>query len=365
MVGWFAKRRYGPIGVDVGSRSVKLLQFNADRSRVLESARWDLTAADTSDPADRDAQVVKAIRQACEGRNFRGREAVFSIGSRDLFVQNIRVPQATGEELSRIVCAEAAGRVPFAGDEAEVRYLEAANVRQGESVRREVILLACHRPALERTLAVAEGAGLRPVAIDVEPSAMVRCYSKQFRRDQDREQRVMFVNVGASTTAVVIARGSNAMFMKYVDVGGRHLDDALARHLKMNHSDAAALRRHNGDRRADQRDPEVTRSIAESIRPVLDRLTNELSMCIRYYSVTFRGQPLERIVLGGGEAGETLVDWFKGRLDLSCELGDPLRSYDKPPHAGRIGQWDVAAGLALRDTQPAVGNRQRAVGSRR
>ena len=348
MVGWFAKRRYGPIGVDVGSRSVKLLQLNAERNRVLESVRWDLAAAD-ADPADRDAQLVKAIQRAREGRNFRGRNAVFSIGSADLFVQNIRVPQATGEELSRIVCAEAAGRVPFAGDEAEVRYVEAANVRQGDGVRREVILMACHRPVLRRILAVAEGSGLVPVAIDVEPNALLRCYSRQFRRDQDREQRVMFVNVGASSTAVVIARGAGAMFMKYIDVGGRLLDEAVARHLKMNLSEAAALRRHNGDRRADQRDPEITRSIAESIRPVLDRLTNELSMCIRYYSVTFRGQPLERLALGGGEASETLVEWLNGRLDVSCELGDPLRSYEKPALTGRVGQWDVAAGLALRE----------------
>lgn len=159
----------------------------------------------------------------------------------------------------------------------------------------------------------------------------------------------MFVNVGASATAVVIARGSHAMFVKYVEVGGRQMDQALASHLKMRPSDATALRRHNGDRRADQRDPEVTRSIAESIRSVLDRLANELSMCIRYHSVTFRGQPLERVVLGGGEATEALVDWLAARLDVPCELGDPLRSYQKSNHSGRAGQWDVAAGLALRE----------------
>jgi len=349
MVGWLGKRRYGPIGVDVGSRSVKLVQFDADHSRVVEAARWDLAPPDHADEEDRADRVAEAIRQAREGRNFHGRHAVFSIGSRELFVQNIRVPQVAGEEFSRVVCAEAAGRLPFASEEAELRYIEAANVRQGDAVRREVILLACHRPVLHQILATAENAALKPVAVDVEPSAMLRCYSKQFRRDEDQRQRAMFVNVGASTTTVVIGRGSHAMFMKYIDVGGRHLDDAVARHLNMKHGEAAALRRHNGDRRADQRDPEITRSIVESIRPVLDRLANELAMCIRYYSVTFRGQPLERMVLGGGEAGETLVDWLASRLDVSCELGDPLRSYDKPPHAQRTGQWDVAAGLALRE----------------
>ena len=32
-------RGAGPIGVDIGSRSVRLLQFNADRTRVIDAAR--------------------------------------------------------------------------------------------------------------------------------------------------------------------------------------------------------------------------------------------------------------------------------------------------------------------------------------
>jgi len=350
MVGWIAKRRPSPIGVDIGSRSVKLLQFDAGRTEVRAAARWDLPVhPQAGAPPRDDEEIVQAIRQAREGRNFRGREAVFCLGSGRLFVQNIRVAPASGEELKKQVYLEAAGRLPFSSDEAEIHYLEAADVRQSDTVRREVIVLACHRPVLERILALGERAGLRPVAVDVEPAAMLRCYCRQYRRDDDQQRRMVFVNVGASTTMVVIARGSDAVFIKYIEVGGRHLDEAVARHLQMSLADAAALRRHNGDRRADQRDPDIARSIAESVRPVLDRLAGELSLCLRYYSVTFRGQPLSQIVLGGGEATPSLADWLAARLDLPCELGDPLRSYQKAVSSGRIGQWDVAAGLALRE----------------
>jgi len=350
MVTWSVKRRYSPIGVDIGSRSVKLLQFNGDCSQVCEAVRWDLPPADSrKDPQEHDRLVSEAIRRAREGRKFRGRQAVFCLNARSLFVQNIRVPQVGGDELERTVLSEAAGRVPFAGEEAEIRYLETDNVRQGETVRREVILLACHRPVLQRILDTAENAGLLPAAVDVEPAALLRCYTRQFRRDNDQEQRLMFVNLGASNTTVVIARGANTMFVKYIDIGGRHLDEAVSNHLKMKPADAAALRRHNGDRRVDQRDPEITRSISESARPVLGRLAKELSMCVRYYSVTFRGRPLSRVVLGGGEATQSLAEWLAPRLDVPCELGDPLRSYTTSAPLGRIGQWDVAAGLALRD----------------
>lgn len=346
MVGWLGKSRYGPIGVDVGSRSVKLLQFNADRSRVCDAVRWDLPG----DKPDRnDDSVAEAIQRAREGHNFHGRQAVFCLGAGDLFVQNIRVPQASGPELHKVVWAEAAGRLPFAREEAEVRFVEAADVRQGDSVRREVILLACRHQVVDRIVALAERVGLTPAAIDAEPNALLRCYAKQFRRGQDQEQRQAFVDVGGSLTTVVIGHGSSAMFIKYLDVGGNHMDEAVARQLKMRMPEAAALRRHNGDRRADQRDPEIARGVAESIRPVLDRLANELSLCLRYYSVTFRGQPLARVVLGGGESSQALVDWLAPKLDTPCELGNPLRSYETPSLPGRQGQWGVAAGLALRE----------------
>jgi type IV pilus assembly protein PilM len=82
---------------------------------------------------------------------------------------------------------------------------------------------------------------------------------------------------------------------------------------------------------------------------VVDRLAGELAMCVRYHSVTFRGQPLVRMVLGGGEATQQLLEGVSKQLDLKCELSDPFRSLSHVPNVGRKGQWDVAAGLALRD----------------
>ena len=351
MVSLFAGRRYGPIAVDLGSQSVKLLQLSADRTRVLEAARWDLPARTNQDATaeQRMQDYAEAIRMARQGRNFRGREAVLCLGARELFVQNIRVPKAAGGDLDKIVKQEAAGRLPFSIAEAELRYFEAADVRQGEATKREVILLACHKPVLNATLGIFDTVGLCPVAVDVEPAAVLRCYCAQYRRDEDRQQRAMFVHVGASNTAVIIARGDEALFIKYIDVGGQHMDDAVASHLNMAPAEASALRRHNGDRRAEAQDPEVSRSVANAVRSVIDRLASEISMCIRYHSVTFRGQPLARVILGGGESNGGLQEALAERLNMKCELGDPLRALQSTAQTGRRTQWDVATGLALRD----------------
>ncbi len=351
MVSFVSTQRRGPIGLDLGSRSIKLLQLSADRSRILEMARWDLPAAHDAQPNERRAQVTEALEQLRSGRGFRGREAVLCLGRQHLFVQNIRVPKLSGEELEQAVRAEAEVRAPFPAGEAEIRHLEVGDVQQGDVTKREVILLACHRPVLTDLLTTIEGAGFRPVAVDIEPCALLRCYARQFRRDEDKQQRIMFVHVGASNTVVLIARGADILFVKYVDTSGRQLDESVARHLEIDLTDAAALRRHNGDRRADERDPEVARTVAEATRPAVEQLASELSLCIRYHSVTFRGGPLARVVLGGGEASQSLVDVLSSRLDLRCELGDPLRSFEPLGKPGRIGQWDLVTGLALRPTK--------------
>jgi type IV pilus assembly protein PilM len=93
----------------------------------------------------------------------------------------------------------------------------------------------------------------------------------------------------------------------------------------------------------------VARSVAEATRPVLERLMSELAMCVRYHSVTFRGQPIARVVVSGGEATQPLVEALSKHLDVKAELSDPFRSLPTVPNLGRKGQWDVAAGLAMRE----------------
>jgi type IV pilus assembly protein PilM len=340
-------RRYSPIGVDLGSRSVKLVQFTADYKQLVDAVCWDVPReVSTHTPEASAAALTLALRQAREKRKFMGSDAVLCLGRSELFLQNLRLPKATGVELERLVQQEAAGRIPFNVAEAEIRFLEASDVRQGDATLREVIVFACHRPVLARVLKIVEDAGLNPIAVDVQSNALVRAYTQQFRRDEDRQQRAMLVHIGYSCTAVVIVQGDETLLMKYLPIGGRDFDDAVAAHLHMEPHEAAALRRHNGDRRADQQDPEVAQSVAEAARAQLDKLIAELSLCIRYHSVTFRGQPLARLVLGGGEASEPLRETLAKRLDIKCELCDPLRPFASQARSLRQSQWDVAAGLA-------------------
>jgi type IV pilus assembly protein PilM len=341
------RTRYGPIGVDVGARSVKLVQLTADGSELVDAARWDLPQENEA-LAGSPAAVALAVRRARDGGRFRGRDAALCLSNRSLFLQNVRIPKSEGAELERHIHQEAARRFNFPVAEAEIRFIDVADVRQTGAVLREVIIMGALRSAIDATLEGIEAAGLIPVSVDAEPLSLLRGYAAQFRREEDNQQRTLYIHLGYSRVAVIIAEGEQTLFVKYVEIGGRQLDEAAAAGMGMKVSDAAGLRRHNGDRRADQQDPEIARSIAQAIRPVVEKLISELSMCVRYHSVTFRGKPLARAVLGGSEATSALAETLAGRLNLKCELSQPFRRFAKVSVPGRPGQWDVPVGLALR-----------------
>ena len=347
---WLTTRRAGPIGVDLGSRSIKLVQLSGDRTRLVEAARVELPpVAAEATPHEQAERLVQALGRGLKDRAFRGRDAVICLGERQLFVQSLRVPKQTGPQLDRLVAQEAAGRVPFPLAEAELRYLEAADVRQGDQTLREVIVFAAQRSLIQQVLELIEAAHLRPVAVDVEAAALARSYAAQFRREEDRQARALLVHVGYTRTLALVAQGDDLLFVKSIEIGGQHFDLAVARFLKMDLTEATVLRRHHGDRRAEDQDPEVAQSLSDALRPTLERLTSELAMCIRYHSVTFRGQPLVRLVLSGGEATPALAETLERQLGLRAELSDPFRPLSVAPNLGRRCQWDVAAGLALRE----------------
>lgn len=338
-------RKCSPIGLDIGSRCVKVVQFDG-QNRLHEAARIDLPNGDLA-AADREAHLVRLLRQLRAERNFRGHEVAVALPACDLHIQNVRVPKQPGVDLARQVLAEAQPRFPFPADSAEARFIEAADVRQGDATLREVIVVACDRRRLDQRLELLEAAGLQPMAVDIEAQALLRCYSHQFRRDEDRQQRLMLVHVGASKTMVLVSRGFDPLFVKYVDIGGGHFDAAVAAHLQMAEHDAADLRRHNSDRRSDAIDNDIQRSIAAAMRPVVERLANEIALCTRYHNVAFRGQPVARMVLTGGEAGHAMLDILAARLNIPCEIGDPWRACEGKDFPTRKSQWDIAVGLAL------------------
>ena len=365
----FTRAQVLPIGVDIGHDSVKMLQVEAVGTslEVTAAARMPLPAQVKTQPELRMSLASDLIRQMLLQHPFRGRQIVAALPREIVHVKNLRLPQMPVTELPAVVSFEARNVFPFDTDQAKVHFLAAGEVRQGAEVRQEVILLAARNDEINTVVEHLHGAGAIVESLDVEPCAIYRSLERFIRRKEDESDVNVMVDVGARRSQVVIGRGREISFIKPIDIGGFHFHEAVSRKLGISMEEAESLRRRlieTGEPvdPAARRDP-VRQAVFDATRSPMEELGREISLCLRYYSVTFRGHRPTKLRLIGGEACDPqLQSLLNAALVIPVEIGRPLYSVNtsrmKPSdRRGAMCEWALALGLSLRTTQEHFGPR--------
>jgi type IV pilus assembly protein PilM len=182
----------------------------------------------------------------------------------------------------------------------------------------------------------------------------------------------VIVDIGAGGTKILILRGHQICFYRRLELGGAAMNEAVARTLNIAPQEAARLRREVARSAGTAADdtPERTLAVTDAVRGVLLEIAKEIGLCLRYFSVTFRGSRPEHVLLTGGEANIPLVhETLAAELGGTVQVAQPLHNLDlssetvRIERRGHLAQWAVATGLALRSaagvdaaaTSPAVG----------
>lgn len=314
--------------------------------------------------------LTEQLHTAFAAGGFTGRRCVVSLAREDISIQSLRLPKMPDHELRQSAVWEASQRFGFDRHAMEVDFIRTGATLQSGENREEVILIAASHAAIHARLEPVLAAGLRPVAIDTGFAALVRTFSRQARRDDDASLVRAIVEIGTSGATVLIVRGDQIAFCKPIAISGNQFNQAVAEHLQMDPRAAAELRSARiaaivggGNSPGSITDPATDRAVFEAVRPLMGELVKEVTLCLRYYGVTFRGHPPDRIILTGGDGLEPRLDELMTR---SCKLpvvfddsnailagliGDIHSTLNRTP--GPAASWAVSAGLSLRGIGPA------------
>ena len=240
---WFAPGS-NPIGIDFGTDGLRMAQVEpADGEfRLVAAASAEVPAQIRQDPTARLNFFTETIKDRLASGNFRGRRAVLSLPAAACFIQHLRMPKLDEEELKKAMPWEARGKLPIDPSHALLRHIVAGEVYQDSEQKLEVILLAAAREMVNQLLAAAAKAKLDVVGMNVEPKALVDCFTQIYRRKTDGEATSCYVDIGCTGTRATIARGSRILFARGIPVGGDHFNRAVANAMKMSLEEAKVLR---------------------------------------------------------------------------------------------------------------------------
>jgi type IV pilus assembly protein PilM len=367
MIGWKLKTRgLQPIGLDIGHNSIKMIQLamNGGHISILAADKVRIGAGINDDGEERRNFVISAIKRMLAGGKFRGRNVVSCLPNDRLKITSLRLVGTETGEIEQALRKEVGQRFGLDPDRDAINYLVAGCVQQGDEIKNELILFGAADEAIRSHIAVLEEAQLRPVAIDTVPCALFRSFERSLRREEDKEQTVVFVDVGSQFTTVVFGRGGEISFIKQIPVGGEKFNHEIASKLGVSIDEAEILRERlrtesainpEEGQNGNVLDVSTRQVMVDAIGAASEELAREISLCLRYYTVAFRGKRVERAVLSGGEGNEKiLLNVLRRHLTVEIEIAQPLRGLDMTnvnfdsDRRGLLCEWAVAVGLSLK-----------------
>ncbi len=352
-----------PIAVDVGFGAVKMMQLQVVNDRLRVRAAWKTNFPLTlRREEERQEFAVDAIRGALKGQRFKGRLAVTVVPNHAVQFKSFRIPKMPPEEIASAVLFEAEERFAFQSEDAEYRYLDSGHIRQGQETRHEIIAMGCTGEALRNHMELFKKTGMVCTATDVAPCAVVRCLEDDAPASEAEGQARMYADIGIHTTRIITTLDGRIVFIKSIAVGGQALNELTAKGLNLSLAEATQLRREilmsTPEPESDiatHTDREVLEAANAAIRPGAEQLGKEISLCLRYYAVTFRGvRPSHLICVGGQSYDRQLLQTISEITGVQAVQGAPLKRiedgkvFTEAQRRSGLLEWTTAVGLSLR-----------------
>ena len=344
----FARQADNVIGVDVGTSAVKAVQLERRSGRPLLKAAGvvDLPAGVMENGSCRDVKgLADLIRQAVAAGGASGRDAVLALGVPGLFVREVVFPPLSAAELREAVKWDSERYVPFAPDS---YYLDFAVTGQGASeLEQKVMLAAAPRETVDALVAAAKSAGLRPVAIDVEPLAL--------HRTLPMADNAMVVDIGAEISQVAIFQSGAPVVVRPAPISGQRFTEVVRDLFDLSEAEAERLkqRQHGLLLRPGAGGEES--SVNNRFAALVAEAAGEARRTAEYYRIQNKEAIIDKTFLtGGGAALDNIAYHFAAQMDMPVVVHDPLAGVDiagslDPHHVRGLGvRLGVAIGLALR-----------------
>jgi type IV pilus assembly protein PilM len=240
------------------------------------------------------------------------------------FVRTINLPPMPKGELKEAVKWEIKRQMPYPQEEAVYDYI-AAPVADGIVVT----FASAERKNVQRYISPFKGAGLKVVAVDVNPLCLIRALPLH------GSGNIIVLDIGARSMEIDIMRSESVRLTRTVEMGGEQIKNQLiSEGFPEGEIDDIMM---NGP--------------AERMKEVLNQFLREIFLSIDYYKATFKEKVFSEVILTGGVAiNHAVRDYFSQMLDIPVSVPNPFDNLVMQDESLRpLGpRFSVAIGLAKR-----------------
>lgn len=326
------------IGLDIGTTAVRAAEVEVGSGGIADGKpptvlRFGQVALPLG--AVRDGEVAEpetvasALRQLWTSTKFSTREVVMGVGNQRVIVRELSMPAMPMAQVRSSLQFQVQDMLPVAVDDVLLDYYPTTGFQGQNGPQMKGLLVAATRDTVHANTAAVEGAGLRPLMVDLTAFALARFHS----RGEHTSRPHALVDVGARVSMVVIVDNGMPQLVRLLPGGGQDATDAVANDLGVSQGEAEALKYQVGVGLG--LSPE-TRPVGEAVARSTQNLVESIRNTLVYYSANHPGAGVEMVLLtGGGSRLAGFGQFLASATRLGVTYGEPLSAWRAGPAMAR------------------------------
>ena len=340
------------VGLDIGKDTIRAVELeNADKAKPVITRYHEIAVPDgavRSGEVREINTVAVAIKRLWTVGGFKSKQVVLGMGNQRVLARDLTVPKMSQTQIRESLPFQVQDMLPVPVSEALLDFYPISEGAGDSGPVVNGLLVAAIKDSVLANVKAVRQAGLAPVQVDLIPFAL----SRILMRGPLARGTIAIVDIGASTTNVVITTSGVPQFVRMIPAGGEDLTKALVNRLEISPAQAEQAKRARGFVSTPV-SSEAERMVAEVIHESTSDLLNSLRNTINYFANSRQNDPIQAIVLTGGASqmvglAQTLGDVTR----LQVIPADPFSTVDVSRGARRDDSGDprsmtVALGLAL------------------
>ncbi|WP_454137409.1 type IV pilus assembly protein PilM [Microbacterium paulum] len=312
------------VALDLSRRGIRGVQIDAPYTATPKISRYGAVAVPDGTIFDGEIiderKAIVAIKELWKSAKFTTKRVTLGIGNRKVVVREVTLPTLSKAQRRTSLRYAVEGQVPIDLDDAILDFVPLRSAGDERDHRQEGLLVATSKGSLTATVTAVEKSGRHVDAVDFAGFALMRVLP-----GGPAATRAL-INIGASSTTVVIATGPVPEFVRIVPNGGDDISRTMGRALGVSFADAEKDKLRRGLQGGAQtpQDLGAENIIRENIASLIDSIRNTLN----FFAGAHPDKPVGSILLtGGGSRIAGLAPVFNRALGIPTSFGDPLASF--------------------------------------
>jgi len=361
----FLDLKYEAFGLDINDLSLKIVKLKKQRKGfVLDSFNQTkiMPGVIQDGVIRKEAVLVRAIKSAYDtvkGKKIKSKYVIASLPEENSFLQVIKMPKMTEEELKLAVPLEAENYIPLSINEVYLDFQVISSTKDYLNYL-EVLIVAMPKKIVDSYVSCFKKAGLVPIILEAESEAITRALIK----NDANPSLVVLIDFGQNSTNLIVYSGHSIRFTSSIPISSDSLTRAISESLKIDLHEAEKIKIEHGliGNKSTVRLSSNNFRLEKATKAmclVLEDLTEQIKKYLKFYrdhssyEHVLPNRKTEKILLcGGGSELKGLTDFMSKHLEIPVELGDPLVNvYSKKVKSlikESLSPFTTAIGLAIR-----------------